>query len=153
MHRLELKIIPLFVFLAAAVVVLWSYLAFPLVMVETWFFDMMAVVCFCASGYLGLSALWRFHQANTTVHPGDPTKVKVMVKSGVYRFSRNPMYLGLLLLLFCESFILGNMSSAIGIVLFILYMNRFQIQPEEKALLERFGDEYLNYKAKVRRWI
>jgi protein-S-isoprenylcysteine O-methyltransferase Ste14 len=76
-----------------------------------------------------------------------------LVISGVYRISRNPMYLGMLLFLCAWALYIGNPLSGVGAVLFGVVMNVFQIAPEEKVLSEKFGKAYLDYCSKVRRWI
>jgi protein-S-isoprenylcysteine O-methyltransferase Ste14 len=82
-----------------------------------------------------------------------PEIASSLVTSGAYRFTRNPMYLGLCLLLVAWALFLSSLLAFVGPLLFILYMNRFQIAPEETALSTIFGEEFANYKAKVRRWI
>jgi protein-S-isoprenylcysteine O-methyltransferase Ste14 len=94
-----------------------------------------------------------FRRARTTVDPRDPRKSTAIVTSGIYRFTRNPMYLGFLLVLVSWSVYLSNLCAAVGPVLFILYMNRFQIEPEERILSARFGEVYDAYKAAARRWL
>jgi protein-S-isoprenylcysteine O-methyltransferase Ste14 len=75
------------------------------------------------------------------------------VTTGVYRFTRNPMYLGFLLALIAWGIFLGNIVSALMPLLFVAYMNRFQISPEERALRARFGAPYVAYQSSVRRWL
>jgi len=85
--------------------------------------------------------------------PFNPYQTSSLVISGLYRFSRNPMYFGMLLTLTAWVLYLGHPVGLIGLVLFVLYMNEFQIKPEEKAMHEKFGDEYATYQDRVRRWI
>jgi len=94
-----------------------------------------------------------FHRARTTVNPLSPESASAIVSSGVYRLSRNPMYLGFLLLLAGWAAYLGNVASLIVLPAYVLYMNRFQILPEEEALASKFGEAYLAYKHRVRRWL
>ncbi|MBI1891755.1 MAG: isoprenylcysteine carboxylmethyltransferase family protein [Burkholderiales bacterium] len=77
----------------------------------------------------------------------------ISVSGGVYRFTRNPMYLGLSLMLLGWSAYLANPLAVLFVPIFILYMNRFQIQPEERAMHALFGEEYACYTRQVRRWI
>jgi protein-S-isoprenylcysteine O-methyltransferase Ste14 len=84
------------------------------------------------------------------LRPGTAT---ALVVSGVYRITRNPMYLGFLLLLLAEIVWLANPVALLGAPAFVLYLNRFQIGPEEQALHAHFGPEFSNYAARVRRWI
>jgi protein-S-isoprenylcysteine O-methyltransferase Ste14 len=73
--------------------------------------------------------------------------------SGIYRISRNPMYLGFFLLLTGLAIFLSNVIAIVILPLFILYMNRFQIEPEERVLTYLFGQEFVDYKLRVRRWL
>lgn len=102
---------------------------------------------------LGIAAMRTFSQAGTTVNPMKPQATTVLVTHGVYRFSRNPMYVSLLLYLVGFALFLANWASPVGLVLFIIYMNRFQIAPEERVLEKRFGEEFDAYRRRVRRWL
>ena len=94
-----------------------------------------------------------FVRAKTTVNPLQPQRANKLVISGMNRFSRNPMYLGMLLLLTAWAIFLGYPVGVMPVVGFVNYITTFQIKPEEAALENVFGDEYLAYKSKVRRWI
>ncbi|HEX5042142.1 MAG TPA: isoprenylcysteine carboxylmethyltransferase family protein [Candidatus Polarisedimenticolaceae bacterium] len=94
-----------------------------------------------------------FRRAGTTVNPTTPGAASAMVVSGVYRISRNPMYLGFLLLLAAWAVRLGHPIAFALLPAFALYMNRFQIRPEERALAEKFGDDALGYFRSVPRWL
>ena len=87
------------------------------------------------------------------MNPRTPDKATSLVSGGIYRFSRNPMYLGFLLLLAAWFFYVENWAAAILLPLFVLYMNRFQIAPEERALVAMFGPEFITYTQRVRRWM
>ena len=106
---------------------------------------------------LGLSLLIlsvkSFIKNNTTINPLNLKKSTYLVTNGLFRFSRNPMYLGMLLFLVGTSIILNIIGGLIISVLFIFYMNFFQIMPEEIALENLFGKDYRNYRKNVRRWI
>jgi protein-S-isoprenylcysteine O-methyltransferase Ste14 len=99
------------------------------------------------------AALWSFHQARTTINPLKPGSASHLVTSGVYRITRNPMYLGMATLLTAWACWLGTTWPFLGPVVFVLYITRFQIQPEEQALTKRFGEPYLAYRRHVRRWL
>src|SRR5688572_23441781 len=94
-----------------------------------------------------------FRRAKTTVNPMKPETSSSLVVSGIYRRTRNPMYLGFLLILLGWAFWLSNALAFIVLPGFVLYMNRFQIGPEERALASRFGPDFIAYKGRVRRWI
>ena len=107
---------------------------------------MIALVCI-------ISGIISFKLARTTVNPTQPEKATAVVSTGIYRFSRNPMYLGFVLLLLAFVVKLANPITLLLVPVFIVYMNRFQILPEERALSELFGETYQHYLQQVRRWI
>ena len=111
-----------------------------------------AVLIALAGLALGLVAVGHFLRARTTVDPLDPGKASALVASGLYRFTRNPMYLGMATLLLAWAVWLSNLAALAGLALFVAYMNRFQIEPEERALRARFGEEFDAYCRRVRRW-
>lgn len=100
-----------------------------------------------------VAGLLAFRRARTTINPLQPRSASSLVTTGVYRVTRNPMYVGLALLLLAWSAYLGSWWAAAGPFAFAAYISRFQIAPEERALCALFGAEYLAYKAKVRRWL
>ena len=104
----------------------------------------------CLVSVLGV---WEFKKQKTTVNPMSPQESNSLVIRGVYKFTRNPMYLGFLLWLLSLGVFLRNPYSLILAVGFVLYMNYFQILPEERVLTNSFGEDYLEYKKSVRRWI
>lgn len=104
-----------------------------------------------ASG-IGLISLIQFFKSKTTVDPTAPSKATNLVISGVYQFSRNPMYLGMLLILLAWGIWLGNAFNVLLAAGFVGYMNKFQIIPEEEALGEMFGAAYKQYCTLTRRW-
>lgn len=94
-----------------------------------------------------------FRRARTTVNPIKPESASSLVCTGTYRVTRNPMYLGIFLVLVAWAVFLSSAWALLAVVGFVLYMNRFQIAPEERALSDIFGNEYELYKARVRRWL
>ncbi len=100
-----------------------------------------------------LSGVLAFHRAKTTVDPMHPERASQLVVSGIYLRSRNPMYLGLLVLLAAWAAFLGQALALLVLPLWIAYISRFQIEPEEAALRRLFGASYTVYCGKVRRWI
>jgi len=94
-----------------------------------------------------------FRRARTTINPTKPATASALVSGGVYRLTRNPMYLGLFLLLLALAVLLSNPVALLLVPVFVLYINRFQITPEERALSSLFGGEYAAYKERVRRWL
>ena len=100
-----------------------------------------------------LSAIILFKKYQTTITPLNPFNATKLLTDGIYKFSRNPMYLGLLLMLVGISTILNPIGGFFLIPLFVLYLNFFQIITEENAMADLFKDEFLDYKKNVRRWI
>lgn len=92
-------------------------------------------------------------QAKTTVNPTKPESASSLVVSGVYRITRNPMYVGLLLMLVAWCIFLSAPWAIAGPVAFFLYIGKFQIAPEEQVMSQKFGADYLAYKVRVRRWL
>lgn len=106
------------------------------------------------SGFaIAFAGLLEFGKANTTIDPRFPRESARLVVGGVYRISRNPMYLGMALALIGYGINLANGAAFLMIPVFVLYMSRFQIVPEERVMLEKFGRQYQAYTARVRRWI
>ena len=112
-----------------------------------------ALLCFLAGFAVALAGVFEFRRAKTTVNPLTPQAASAMVTSGIYRLSRNPMYLGLLFMLIGWAIWLSHLLAFALCPLFILYMNRFQIEPEERALTAKFGKEFRDYTRSVRRWL
>lgn len=105
------------------------------------------------AGIFLLPAVVQFVQSKTTVNPYTPQKSTTLVCSGVYRFSRNPMYLGMALCLVALTSYLENIFGFLFVVGFCWYMTHFQIRFEEEALLANFGSEFDDYRKRVRRWL
>lgn len=149
---LELKVPPPVVALATALLMWIAARDAPLL---DWPFAVRtptAVALAAAGLLLGIAAIRTFSRAGTTVNPMAPQKAAVLVTHGVYRFTRNPMYVSLLLYLAGWAVYLAAWPAALGLPLFMLYMTRWQIVPEERALAARFGEAFLAYARSVRRW-
>jgi protein-S-isoprenylcysteine O-methyltransferase Ste14 len=106
-----------------------------------------------AGALLALLGVVSFKRARTTVNPMSPGSSSALVTSGIYRLTRNPMYLGFLLILAGWAAWLSNALAFAPLPGFVLYLDSFQIRPEERALAARFGREFSGYTARVRRWI
>ena len=151
MNAMDLKIPPPLVWLVCAAAAGLAPYYLPAVL------DMAALrwliwpLLLCAM-LLALPALMLFSRARTTAHPHHPERSSRLVTGGVYRFSRNPMYLALALLLLAWVLWLGNGVALVWPALFAAYLTRFQIVPEERALAAKFGQEYAQYCRRVRRW-
>lgn len=117
-------------------------------------FQEIAAYAFIGLGVMiDIISIFAFRRAKTTVTPLAPEKASSLVVSGLYRFTRNPMYLGLLLILIGAALLLGSFANLVVLVAFVAYITAFQIKPEEERLQEVFGAQYHSYKQKVRRWI
>jgi len=101
----------------------------------------------------GVSAMVSFSRERTTMNPTKPAASSSLVITGPFRFTRNPMYLSLLLYLLAWAVYLSNFVAVLFLPVFVLYINQFQIKPEERVLFSLFGPEYAAYKERVRRWL
>ena len=106
-----------------------------------------------AGGAVALAGDLEFRRARTTINPFKPQNSTALVTSGIYRFTRNPMYVGLTLVVVGWAAFLGSAWGFLGPVVFVLYVDRFQIVPEERVLSAKFGEAYANYTSRVRRWV
>jgi protein-S-isoprenylcysteine O-methyltransferase Ste14 len=153
MQGLELKIPPVALGLVTA---LLMWLASWIVPALGFRFEGRPVLAIClaiAGALISGSGVVLFRQAQTTVNPMKPESSSSLVQSGIYKWTRNPMYLGFFLVLVAWAFYLSNALAFLILPVFIAYMNRFQIEPEERALKTLFGDEFSEYATRVRRWI
>jgi protein-S-isoprenylcysteine O-methyltransferase Ste14 len=112
-----------------------------------------ASVLLLAAGLVGMASVRAFARHETTVNPLRPERASRLVAAGIYRYSRNPMYLSLLLALAAWAIWLGSWPAVLVVPAFLLAMNRWQIQPEERALSALFGADYEAYCRRVRRWL
>lgn len=148
MSSLELRIPPPVLFLLCASVMWWlSAKEAPLL-----WQNVLLVLLGIVGAILGVAALQRFHRHQTTVSPVHLHKSHHLVTGGVYRFSRNPMYLGLFCWLAGWACYLGGVWVWLGPLSLLVWLTRFQIIPEERLLQARFRDEYTRYCQQVRRW-
>ena len=95
----------------------------------------------------------KFIKSKTTVNPVEFKNVEKLVTSGIFKYSRNPMYLGMIMIIISTAVYYLNFYSLLTPFIFYFWINRFQIKREEVFLEEKFGQEYLSYKTKTRRWI
>jgi protein-S-isoprenylcysteine O-methyltransferase Ste14 len=102
---------------------------------------------------VALAGVREFRRARTTLHPQHPEAASSVVRSGIYAYSRNPMYLGILLMLLAWGAWLANPVSLALAAAIVPYLNRFQIEPEERAMVRNFGAAYEAYRREVRRWL
>ena len=153
MHALELKLPPLALGLLSAIAVaaaarLWPGASLPFAGHRA-----AAAVVLLLGGIVVIAGVVQFRRARTTVNPLAPVNASAIVDSGVYRLSRNPMYLGMALALGSLALWWASAAGAVLVLLFCLYLTQFQIKPEERALLAKFGPPYAAYLQTVRRWL
>lgn len=153
MKFLELKIPPLALFVVILLLSYWLANSLTFASLPFPYSQVVAALGILVSGIIGVSAVWEFKKRKTTVNPIKVDNASLVVDSGIFGYSRNPMYLALFILIFCIGYYLQNLLSVSLSFLFVIYMNCFQILPEERALESLFGAEYVDYKQKVRRWI
>lgn len=153
MKSLELKVPPPVVALCTALL-MWLAASFtspsPLPFVVRVIVGTMIALTGIGIGFAGMLA---FQRANTTVNPFKPDTTSALVTQGIYRLTRNPMYLGLLLALVGWGAFLFRWPAFLVLPIFVLYIGRFQIAPEERVLTALFDGEYDAYRTRVRRWI
>lgn len=152
LKMLELKVPPLIVTLIFGFL-MWTVSILISFNYGHYFFKSASCLVFLVGLVIALVAVLKFRKEDTTVDPRDPTKSERLVVTGVYRHTRNPMYLSFLLFLVSYGLFLGNLANLISLLLFILYMNLYQIKPEEKILLAKFQSSYRVYMQTVRRWL
>jgi len=153
MHLLETRIPPPLVMLLCGVLgyalaCAWPWPALP-VPVPGW----AAVAVMLAGLMLNLLPKLAFRRARTTVNPLRPAAATALVTGGIYRHTRNPMYLGQALVLLGGMLWLGSAAALLVVPLFVGWITRFQILPEERVLSARFGADYAAFRRDVRRWL
>lgn len=151
---MELKVPPPIVAILVGVI-MWQSTGFTseVLLLNFEYKFIVCVVLACSGLAIDLVALWGFMRARTTVNPIKPTNASTLVTSGIYRVTRNPMYVGNFIFLVAWLVWLGEPLNAMFLILYVLYMNKFQIEPEERVLTEKFGEEYQLFCQRVRRWI
>ena len=115
--------------------------------------DLTSILILLIGMLILINPIFKFIKSKTTIDPIKFKKVNKLIISGIYKYSRNPMYLGLLMIVISTSIFFLNIFSITTPLLFYCWINRFQIKREEIFLTEKFGEEYMSYKIKTRRWI
>ena len=153
MSALENRIPPPIVVIVVGVVMWLMAKPTPLrAMPQPWRLGVAAGLLAVALG-IGGSGVLAFGRARTTIDPVNLQAASVLVTSGVFRFSRNPMYVGFAALLTAWATYLAAPWALAGVVAFVLFTRRFQIVPEERVMSAKFGPAYADYQSRVRRWI
>jgi len=145
------RLLPITLFLVALAAIARLDSSLPVVRVVGWPWRLAALVPMIISGAMIALAARALREARTTVKPFKrPTS---LVTHGVYRISRNPMYLAMILILAGAALFAGSISPWAVVLIFAILMDRLVVVPEEATLEQAFGDEFLRYRRKVRRWI
>ena len=150
---LELKIPPLVVLLITALLMwLLARVTPQLIMLYSPRVAVALILASLGAAIIGAGVV-EFIKSSTTVNPHAPETSARVVTTGIYRFTRNPMYAGMFLILLGWATYLANAAAATLPFVFAIYISRYQIHPEERILLARFGHEYEAYLGAVRRWV
>ncbi len=153
MSSLELKVPPLVLLVVCGLLMSGVSFISPSLSFQLPYGVCIATVLVVAGAGIALAGVLAFRMSGTTVNPTTPEKSSQVVSVGIYRFTRNPMYFGFLLMLAGWAAYLSNAASALALPAFVVYMNKFQIEPEERVLLAKFGVPFKEYMDAVRRWV
>lgn len=151
--KLSLKIPPVAQGIIA-ILLIWLFHRYaPLYQVKFIYQRIVACALVGMGAIATIAGIFAFIKLSTTVDPRYPQKASKLVIIGIYKYSRNPMYLGILLAISGIAVYFGALSSIIVVLSFVAFMNKYQIAPEEAALQEKFGESYTHYLRNVRRWL
>lgn len=150
---LKLKIPPPIYALSIALIMWLFSVHFPVMELVKTPLNNVGIGLIIIAGMMDLSSLYLFFKKRTTPNPMKPEFTTGLVITGMYKISRNPMYLGMLIMLFGFAIFLGKLTPFLVLPLFYLLITELQIKPEEEVLEEKFGQAFLAYKSKVRRWV
>lgn len=153
MPRLELRIPPLALAAAFAGAIALASAYAPLLRLPIPGHRFAAASLAVAGLAIAVAGVAQFRRARTTVNPTSPERTSVVVTTGLYRWSRNPMYVGMALILLGAAAWTSTLAGYLLVAGFCAYLTRFQIVPEERSLVASFGPEYGRYMKRVRRWV
>jgi protein-S-isoprenylcysteine O-methyltransferase Ste14 len=145
------KIPPPIVTLFFGLCIYFSQELFPEFNLE--YFTILSYVSYFAGLSILILAVLLFRKQNTTVNPIKIDNASSLVTSGVFKFSRNPMYLGMVMILFGLALMFNLVGGIFFVLLFMIYITKFQIRPEEEVMERLFGEDFIKYKHKVRMWL
>jgi protein-S-isoprenylcysteine O-methyltransferase Ste14 len=149
---MRLKLLPVVVFLIFAMFMYLLSRFLPFGDFEFFGRDYLIMILMGMATLIAIISLFQFFSSKTTIDPRTPLRVTKLVTGGIYKFTRNPMYLAILLVLLAWGLWLGNAFNTLLAAGFVGYMNKFQIGPEEEVLTAIFGKEFQQYCTQVRRW-
>jgi protein-S-isoprenylcysteine O-methyltransferase Ste14 len=153
MSRLELKIPPDVVWVTMALLMWLASRATPAILVPDRLRVGVAVSLIVAGTVLIVVSRMALDSAGTTWHPTEPQRSTRLLTTGVYRFSRNPTYVGMAIVLLSWAVMLASPVAGVLSTFFVAYVDRFQIRPEERILAGLFGQDFRDYTLRVRRWV
>ncbi len=153
MSKLELKVPPLLLLIIFATLMWQVALRSSQALLPAPYGKITFVAMLLSGIFFLVAGMMSFRKAKTTVNPMTPQGASSLVIEGIYKWTRNPMYVGCMIILLGWGLYLSNLFSLILSFGFVMYMNRFQIRPEERSLTSLFGDDYRAYQNQVRRWL
>ncbi len=151
--NLELKVVPVVQVLICMLLITCSYYLLPTLNYSFKYSNTLSLVILVMAVFIVGIAIINFKQSKTTVNPTKPEQASKVVNTGIYHYSRNPMYLAMLLVLLAFCLYFENVVGFFTLPLFVWYIGKFQIIPEEKILTALFGKPYDEYVKSVRRWL
>lgn len=153
MHRLTLLIPPALLLILFAILMWFIAMSLPQLSLTQEIHFSIPLFMVMSGIFLVLMSSVVFLRLKTTLNPMKPEFATVLIKTGVYQYSRNPIYLGLTIILLGWGVYLNNILALLFVAGFVYYINRFQIKPEEESLSKIFGVQFEEYKRSVRRWL
>lgn len=150
---MKLKIPPVIVFFIALGLLFGTYYLFPDLVYSFLYQRLISRVFLIGGALCAFSGIIAFRLRSTTVDPMNPQKASTLVTHSIYQYTRNPMYVGMAMVLLGGIIRIGSPLGILSVLFFIWYITKFQIKPEEDALLKIFKEEYKSYCRKVRRWV
>jgi protein-S-isoprenylcysteine O-methyltransferase Ste14 len=154
LRYLELKIPPVLLFLASMLLVFLAGRLLPGAQLPAWpALDWVYRGCMALAFIILMAAQWQFYSARTTLNPMNPGAATSLLTKGVFAFSRNPVYLAMMLVVLAFALRQRHAAGLLVPVAFLLVITRWQVVPEERQLQQRFGAAFTAYRARVRRWL
>ena len=150
---MEQKVLPVFQVFIALILIALINRYFPAFNYNLPLRGLITATLMLISILVAFFAVYSFSKHRTTVNPTKPENTTVIVNTGIYAYSRNPMYLAMVIFLFSMALFCENIITFLPIPLFVWFIAKYQIEPEERTLLDSFGDNYSDYLISVRRWI